>query len=138
LEAVTNRAQREERDGAIDRRKESASERFEASAHRIARVAETLTHQTPGLSSEGYDSTPFGLKRRVAALAARGIPGRRSIPDERDDVERIRRAFIEVAKRLLAEMVHIDAELGKALSPDYGERSRTGPKTMSGGSDGSC
>ena len=135
---MTHRAQPEEPDGANDRRKESASERFEASAHRIARVAETLTHQTPGLSSDDYDSIPFGLKRRMAALVARGIPGRRLIADERDEVERIRRAFIEVAKRLLAEMVHIDAELGKALSPDYGERSGTGPKTMSGGSDGSC
>ena len=135
---MTNWAQREGRDGVIDRGEGSASERFEASANRIARVAETLTHQTTGPSSEAYDAIPFGLKRRVSALVAHGTPGRRPIADEMDEVERIRRAFLEVAKRLLAEMVHIDAELGKALCLDQGERSGTGRKTMSGGSDGSC
>jgi hypothetical protein len=131
-------AEQEERDGVIARREGSASERFEASAYRIARVAEALKHETSGLSSPTYDAIPFGLKRRVPVLTAHGTSCRRPTADETDEIERIRRAFLEVAKRLLAEMVHIDAELGKALSLDHGERSEAGRKTMSGGSDGSC
>jgi hypothetical protein len=36
---------------------------------------------------------------------------------ESDDLDRIRRAFLEVAENLLAEMMQIDAHLAKALAP---------------------
>jgi hypothetical protein len=93
----------------------TARERFEASARNLARSAEALEWRRRGLSREAYDSVPFGLRRRIPAGILLRDGERREIHPASEDqaVTRIRRACFELARRLLKEMIEIDAELAR-------------------------
>src|SRR5262249_35683455 len=135
-------------------------ERFEASAEKIALTAAqppTLPMQGDNVESDVYDSTPFGLRRRLqsrnplvgqehrhdsqaVAVTTREDPAR---PDA---ILMIRRACLDAARELLLEMVMVDAELARSPGRDAGLlgppakgylRLPASAKTMSLGSEGS-
>ena len=93
----------------------TARERFEASARNIARSAEALECRRRGLCRETYDAVPFGLRRRIPTGILLRDGERREIHPASEDqaVARIRRACFELARRLLKEMIEIDAELAR-------------------------
>jgi hypothetical protein len=99
----------------------TARERFEASARNIAKSAESLEWRRRELCREAYDAVPFGLRRRIPPGILLRDGERREIHPASEDqaVARIRRACFELARRLLKEMIEIDAELSRL--PEIGE-----------------
>jgi hypothetical protein len=93
----------------------TARERFEASARNLAKSAEALEWRRRDLCREAYDAVPFGLRRRIPAGILLLDGERREIHPASEDqaVARIQRACFEMARRLLKEMIEIDAELSR-------------------------
>ena len=93
----------------------TARERFEASARNLAKSAEALEWRRRDLCRAAYDAVPFGLRRRIPAGILLRDGERREIHPASEDqaVARIQRACFEMARRLLKEMIEIDAELSR-------------------------
>ena len=93
----------------------TARERFEASARKIAKSAEALECRRRDFCRETFDAVPFGLRRRIPPGILLRDGDRREIhpASENQAVARIRRACFELARRLLKEMIEIDAELAR-------------------------
>lgn len=104
----------------------TARERFEASARKIARTAETLECRRWDWCRETYDAVPFGLKRRIPTGILLREGERREIhpASEEQALARIRSACFELARRLLKEMIEIDAELARLPETTEGAAKR--------------
>jgi hypothetical protein len=132
-------------------------ERFEARAEKIALLAAQLPQarlRRENIDSDPYDSTPFGLRRRLPprhlAVGQEHDRDRIASIAKREDsacpdpLLAVKRACLDAARDLLLEMVMVDAELSRSAGGDGSlvvapakaySRPAGSEKTMSRGSE---